>query len=254
MSRAVILAYHAVGNCSRTDDEHNLFVAPGAFEAQMRFLARRRTVVPLDAAVRGDIPTASLAVAITFDDGYVNVLENAAPVLHDLGLPATVFVPTGWTGKRNGWIEPTSCDVEIMTDEQLRAVEEVGVRVESHGNDHIDMAAATHTEIMLDLDASKRRIRVIADHDTRCLVYPYGHHSRAANEAARCTGFDAAFTIDTENAGRFAYERVQVTPLDNLALFALKTSGRYTAIRRSRGAAALYSRVRPLVRRALDRS
>ena len=38
-------------------------------------------------------------VAVTFDDAYRSIGEQAAPLLARLGLPATLFVPTGWAGR-----------------------------------------------------------------------------------------------------------------------------------------------------------
>jgi peptidoglycan/xylan/chitin deacetylase (PgdA/CDA1 family) len=71
-----------------------------AFERQLRYLRAHYDVVPLDealdllAAGAIDRPTA----AITFDDGYRNNREVALPVLRRLGLPATIFLITGWVG------------------------------------------------------------------------------------------------------------------------------------------------------------
>ena len=88
-----ILLYHRI-----VEDEFDpwgLAVAPDRFEAQMDWLARNRSVLPLaDFARRHrerSLPRD--AIAITFDDGYACNAETAAPILQRLGLPATIFLP-----------------------------------------------------------------------------------------------------------------------------------------------------------------
>jgi peptidoglycan/xylan/chitin deacetylase (PgdA/CDA1 family) len=70
-----------------------------AFAAQMDLVARLFNVVDLVEGVKklrdGNLPPRALA--ITFDDGYANNLQVAAPLLKARGLPATVFVSTGFT-------------------------------------------------------------------------------------------------------------------------------------------------------------
>ncbi|WP_229491437.1 polysaccharide deacetylase family protein [Massilia sp. HP4] len=78
-----------------------------AFRWQMALLARCFNVLPLHDALRaldqGTLPPR--AVCITFDDGYRSVHDLALPVLRELGLPATVFVTSGFIGPdvRNMW-------------------------------------------------------------------------------------------------------------------------------------------------------
>jgi len=43
------------------------------------------------------------AVVVTFDDGYRDNLSNAAPILKALGIPATVFVASGFSHGENMW-------------------------------------------------------------------------------------------------------------------------------------------------------
>jgi peptidoglycan/xylan/chitin deacetylase (PgdA/CDA1 family) len=98
--RGIILRYHAVAS----DDEPaptyagpEITIPRALFAAQMRFLRRAYTPVPLativDAVGRGEAPPAG-TVAITLDDGYADNYQQAFPVLRALGLPATIYVVT----------------------------------------------------------------------------------------------------------------------------------------------------------------
>ena len=92
-----ILTYHRVN-----DDGDPFFSAlpTAVFERQMRHVARHYRVLPLEDLVerlqRGGLPRNALA--ITFDDGYRDNLTHAAPILARLGLPATIFLATGFIG------------------------------------------------------------------------------------------------------------------------------------------------------------
>jgi peptidoglycan/xylan/chitin deacetylase (PgdA/CDA1 family) len=71
---------------------------PRGLERQLRFLRRYTNVVDLRqalAALASGRPLPARAVAITFDDGYRDQLELAAPMLERLGLPATFFLIPG---------------------------------------------------------------------------------------------------------------------------------------------------------------
>ena len=88
-----ILVYH------RVNDEHDPFfpaVPTEVFRKRMEYLASHFTVCPLQNGVdmlrRGDLP--DNALALTFDDGYRDNYLNAFPILKQLGLPATIFLPT----------------------------------------------------------------------------------------------------------------------------------------------------------------
>jgi peptidoglycan/xylan/chitin deacetylase (PgdA/CDA1 family) len=76
-----------------------LCVSTRGFGQLMRIARRDFDVLTLDeavAALEGRRPLERDSLAITFDDGYRDVYLRARPILRDLGLPATVFVPTGF--------------------------------------------------------------------------------------------------------------------------------------------------------------
>ena len=101
---AAVLLFHRVADV--THDIHGLAVSPAAFRSQMEQLRESWQVLPLRelaaAAANGEPP--DRAVALTFDDGYLDNLETAAPILAELGLPATFFLTTETrSGCRRFW-------------------------------------------------------------------------------------------------------------------------------------------------------
>lgn len=101
--RVCIVNYH------RILAEHDPLLASEpdvpTFRWQMELLARCFNVMPLHEALAalaaGTVPPR--AVCITFDDGYRSVHDLALPVLREFGLPATVFVTSGYVGQGSMW-------------------------------------------------------------------------------------------------------------------------------------------------------
>jgi peptidoglycan/xylan/chitin deacetylase (PgdA/CDA1 family) len=89
-----VLGYHRVANDPA--DPWSICVDPGTFDAHMAVLRRDFRPVPLAAmedlrpSRRGRLP-----VAVTFDDGYADVLTQALPILERHDVPATAFVVPG---------------------------------------------------------------------------------------------------------------------------------------------------------------
>jgi peptidoglycan/xylan/chitin deacetylase (PgdA/CDA1 family) len=120
--RGAILRYHSV-----TDDQaktlayldSGLMVSDTAFRAQLAYLRRFYTTLPLDEMVdrvHRNRPLPRNAVAITFDDGYRDNYTLAYPLLRAEGIPATFFVTTGcldggpplWTAKLRFMVQRTT--------------------------------------------------------------------------------------------------------------------------------------------------
>ena len=114
---------------------HRVLAAPSPFLAsepdidiftwQMELLARCFNVLSLREALAaidaGRVPPR--AVCITFDDGYRSVHDLALPVLRRLGLPATVFVSSGYVGGRTMWNDRIVEAVETLPAQELDLAE-----------------------------------------------------------------------------------------------------------------------------------
>ncbi|HSN71603.1 MAG TPA: polysaccharide deacetylase family protein [Steroidobacteraceae bacterium] len=105
-SRLVVLAYHRVLpaiDASFSGDEELVSALRDEFEWQVNFLAANTTPLSIErllAVLRGDSELPPRATLITFDDGCVDAVEHAVPVLRAAGVPATFFVSTGYMGTR----------------------------------------------------------------------------------------------------------------------------------------------------------
>lgn len=102
---ALVLGYHRVAQPLR--DPFELCVSPRWFTEHMEVLRRVANPVPLgelaQALANGHVPRG--AVAVTFDDGYADVVRHAEPVLRRLEIPATLFIVSGLVGRRPWWDE-----------------------------------------------------------------------------------------------------------------------------------------------------
>jgi peptidoglycan/xylan/chitin deacetylase (PgdA/CDA1 family) len=101
---ALILIYHRVADLER--DPQLLAVSPANFENQVKMLSEEYRVVPLEDLLaslrRRRVP--DRAVVLTFDDGYADNLTTAEPMLSAHGVPATVFVSSGYVNaQREYW-------------------------------------------------------------------------------------------------------------------------------------------------------
>jgi peptidoglycan/xylan/chitin deacetylase (PgdA/CDA1 family) len=96
--KPIILNYHRVAD--EPIDPWGLAVSPARFAEQLQVLRRIRHPLPLTKFVSslraGTLPTN--AVAVTFDDGYVDNLLAGKPLLVEADIPATIFLVTGCLG------------------------------------------------------------------------------------------------------------------------------------------------------------
>jgi peptidoglycan/xylan/chitin deacetylase (PgdA/CDA1 family) len=99
----MILMYHSVADV--TEDPNQLCVTPGRFAEQMATLQR----LGLRGVSMGTLVDAMRhgrqrgLVGITFDDGYLSVLESALPELRRRGFTASVFIISDRLGGTNEW-------------------------------------------------------------------------------------------------------------------------------------------------------
>lgn len=102
-----ILAYHRVLDDepgSFPFDEDVISAKTEAFREQMKFAKRNFDIVSFRDLRRCEAEGRAWperGLIVTFDDGYRDNYSNAMPVLKELGIPATIFLATGYIGRKN---------------------------------------------------------------------------------------------------------------------------------------------------------
>jgi peptidoglycan/xylan/chitin deacetylase (PgdA/CDA1 family) len=214
-SRPVILTYHAI--------------KPGdlqGFRRQMEHLGARLNGVFADACGDDDHG----AVAVTFDDAFQSVVDNALPVLKRHGIPATIFVPTGYLGETPGWIVnkgvPTS--EQVASAATLKGLDPALVRLGSHTVTHPRLTRLDGDTLRAELSASKQTLEEMTGRPISMLSFPYGLFNADVIEAARRAGYEQLFAnVPVDGRSRALVGRINVTPGDWPIEFRLKTRGAY---------------------------
>lgn len=95
------------------------------FRRQMEYLRRHFQPTTFESVLRardaGEMPPRGSAI-VTFDDGFSDNYEHAFPILRDLGMPATVFLSTGYIDQQElPWYERLAYAVMTTPPEALRS-------------------------------------------------------------------------------------------------------------------------------------
>jgi peptidoglycan/xylan/chitin deacetylase (PgdA/CDA1 family) len=244
MKSLPILTYHNVGTAPAGARLQKLYVAADLFRRQCALLARLgyRAVTlsdGLEALRRGD---PGRRVVLTFDDGYVDNLEIAAPILAEFGFRATCFAVAGCLGAWNRWdADELRVRKPLMNAAQLRAWLAAGHELGSHTLSHPRLdeldAAAARTEIIGSRAVLQQVTGAAIDH----FCYPYGRYARQQLDLVREAGYGSAVTTRRGLAhtgdDTLQLSRISINGDKGLLRFALKVATPYASFTQQRRAA-----------------
>ncbi|MCG2645416.1 MULTISPECIES: polysaccharide deacetylase family protein [Bradyrhizobium] len=227
--RLTVLYYHGISAEDRS-----------AFARQMEALHRGAQVVP--ASHRGPLPEGKKCVAITFDDAFVSVAQNALPELARYAFHSTIFVPVGWLGRAPGWVMNeiegatgaggSSERLEVvMSREQLQALSASLVSLGSHTISHPSMPSLSPKQLREELEDSKARLMQLNKGPILDFSFPYGEYDVGMLADCRAAGYEAVYSISSQEIDTTAPDllrgRTKVDPSDGPLEFFLKFNGAY---------------------------
>jgi len=215
-----VLMYHAIGTSALGDTLGLFSLSPERFRQHMALLAgwTHGRVVAFDKAVKiGN----GCRVAITFDDGYLDNLEVAAPILCGLGLPFTVFVTSEFVRHRKpGFLSPAA----------LRTLAALpGAKIGSHGANHVALTQCDDATLRNELTSSRHYLEDELGREVRTLAYPYGAADHRVRDAALAAGYQLGACslagINAPERDPLLLARTEVVSFDSGRVFAQKLHG-----------------------------
>ena len=169
-------------------------------------------------------------VAITFDDGFASLLEQALPALSQRQMPVTLFIPSGCLGVRPAWLKPNHANSNeiIMTATQLQAFSSEQVLIGSHAMNHLKLTQLSAAQSQQELTTSRQELESLLGRPVQLLAFPYGYYNQAVLQQAAQAGYLRCFAADPCVAeSDFLMGRVTVSPDDWQLEFYLKIQGAY---------------------------
>jgi peptidoglycan/xylan/chitin deacetylase (PgdA/CDA1 family) len=211
----LILMYHGVAEVA--EDPNLLCVSPSRFAEQMDWLERRG----LRGVGIGTLVDAMRAgrqrglVGITFDDGYLSVLEAALPQLQRRGFGATAYIISDRLGATNEWDEGPSWP--LMTVGQVLELAAAGIEIGSHAATHLRLAGVRPEQLTAEVSDSKASLATLLRTEIRGFAYPYGSMDAAARRAVLDAGYEYACAVEASTAeiGLMALPRIYVGQQDD---------------------------------------
>ena len=182
---AVILMYHRFGE----DKYPTTNITLAQFDAQLEELKKEKyNIIPLGevvAAFRNKVKLPPRTIALTIDDAYASILENAWPRLKQAGIPFTLFVST----------KPIEHNVPgYMTWQQIRAMaRDPLVSIGRHAHSHDHLIHMTPEQAIKDIETARKiyqkELGILPD----IFAYPYGEFSPALENILKKENITAAF-------------------------------------------------------------
>ena len=190
--RVAVLMYHRIvsddADCSAI--EPGMYVRASTFARQLDWLADRFRVGTLGDVI--DHPPAlddRPAVALTFDDGWIDNLEIAWPLLQRAGLRATIFVVRDWV------VTGVNGEGEFMRPSDVSELAAEGIEFGAHTTTHPQLDRLDAASIATELEGSKQAVAGWTGQPCRFFAYPFGRFNDDALETARRL-FLASVTVE----------------------------------------------------------
>lgn len=242
----LVLCYHAVSESW----PEQFTVTPAQLRCHLEyFLGRGYRAVTFTEALSD--AGSDRIVAITFDDAYRSIFARALPVLEELGIPGTVFVPTAFPGSGrllkwpgiDHWVgTPHEQELVPFDWDEAKQLSQAGWEIGSHTVTHPHLTSLSDEDLEHEMVESRRQLERRLGRPCTSIAYPYGDWDDRTLVAARRAGYRFAASTLFEQWGDVRshnWPRVAITAGDTEWVLRKKTDPRLLRLRGTRAWPAL---------------
>lgn len=187
--RVPSLMYHYVSWLPATDPNmtlrRSLTVSPTDFEEQLRYLRDQGyngiTTRDLWWTLDQTAPLPVKPVMLTFDDGYADAYSIVLPLLQKYNFVGVFFVTVNKVGTTG-----------YLTRDQVRALADAGMDVESHATDHISMNTSYAIQ-RYQMCTARQFLSDWTGTDVRHFAYPSGDYNLDSFPALQSCGYLSSY-------------------------------------------------------------
>jgi peptidoglycan/xylan/chitin deacetylase (PgdA/CDA1 family) len=227
------LTYHKLGPRPRGVRLKGLFISQALFERQLSELQRAAFTTPPYGPPPAPAGNAGKRIALTFDDGFVNVFQHGLEPLARHGFRAMEFLVADRIGGSNEWdVQGGEARQPLMDDAQIKEWLAAGHEIGSHGLTHQFLTRLSLPQVREEIAASKKKLEDRFGRPIRHFCYPYGDWSPAVRDLVMAAGYETACTteagVNTSATSSFELKRIMVR-YQSLSFKALKE--RFSRIR-----------------------
>ncbi|MBA4420731.1 MAG: hypothetical protein C0391_06260 [Anaerolinea sp.] len=178
---APILLYHHIRGVEKPGRYE---ILPSVFEMQLTYLKQwgytSITMETLANALRYNDPLPEKPVLITFDDGDLDVYENAFPIMQRLGFVGTFYIVSNRLQVK-----------DFVTPAQLREMIAAGWEIGSHSHSHLDLTQ-NHNAINSEALGSKKILTAAIGRPINSFAYPFGQIDQVVGNHVSAYGYTNA--------------------------------------------------------------
>lgn len=196
--RIPILMYHSIESMPKSTVMRSLHVPPRKFKLQMMILKllgyRGLSLRDLKPYLEGE--KHGKVVGITFDDGYLNNLIYAAPILKRHGFSATCYIVSEKIGLSNTWdLNEKITQRPLMNENEINQWLKLGMDIGAHTKTHSDLTAVSEGQALNEINDCRIDLEKKFKVPVKDFCYPFGRFNDFILDALKKSSYLTATTM-----------------------------------------------------------